>query len=363
MRNNGWTQEEQTELIRMAAALEIAIATEHEELNRLAGEHFRRPPSAPQKNRVDMNVVVKPDYSAVPKFIFTFQQYLAETATNPIAKILGKRPIINAWLIGSVVASAGVVLRGPFTAIAYLLCIGIIVFAFKYRRKKLAEYELEKSRRQYQLVNSNAYIQAKAAAENNARAKQSAILEARRREQARYDAEYADSMRKYNNDIMPRYNAEKEKWTAAHNLKIEALRCDCKQNEAKLAGLYAESKIISSHYRNIEALVWIYNEMKDTGNDVQRALDLYIENLKLQQLGDMSSKIDYMHNDMMRGMQAVYMQLDAINSNTAMNNAILDDISETLRKTRRDMNIGNVVGTYQRYKFSKQFTEFAKKFS
>lgn len=379
MANTTFTREEQTEIVRMAATLEIAIEDEKNELKRLNSQKFKNPPERPVKRRVKTQAQqVQPDYSNLPKFNVTFSEYLTEQSkadnkiwnriyqNNPIPRGIMLAPILFvAWIVLLVVTASG--FGGLFFGYILLMgtilgAIGAIPGAFAYRFHYKHKYDELKRQAEFQIHSSPDYIAARLAAEHAAQEATQKSIEIHQQELAQIQADYEKAVEDYEKRILPQYEADKQKWTRTQNLKIKMIQTDLAENEKKLNDLYNQTKLISTHFREIYQLVWIYEEMSSSQHDLDAAIQLLNDDTTHNLLRGIISDVNSMHNDMLQGMQSIYMQLDAINNRAEITNEILDEMSDNLRKTRRDMNIGNIVGTYQRRKFRKEFNEFRKQF-
>lgn len=375
MSNERFTQDEQTEIVRMAATLEIAIEDEKKELSKLYNQSYKNPPQKPVKKQINNQVQqVQPDYSALPKFNLSYKEYLAEQCKADhtfLNKIFGTNPmkvgvIMTIICIPTALFTLLSMFVGMGGVLVFLLSLvgsfGIII-AGKYDSKYTNKYNELRKATEFQIQSDPAYVEGRLAAERAAQEATQRAVEAKREEIMQNEAGYAKAVEDYNTRIIPQYEAAKQRWTQSHNLKIQMIQNDLAANERKLTDLYNQTKMISTHFRTIPQLVWIYEEMESSQHDFDMAIQLLNDDTTHNLLRGVIAHVDNMHNDMMQGMEAIFMQLDAINTNTAITNEMLDDMSERLRKTRRDMNIGNIVATYQRRKFRKEFEEFRRQFA
>lgn len=301
---SNYTQEKETEIVKDAMTLTVAIQIGEAELAKQKAKQFKAKPEAPQREKLkvpQVTVQTPPE----PTTDYRFADFMKAN----------KKYI----LISIVLATC---------------FIGLIYSYYKYTEKKKEIVA--------QLKQGDEYQNAVKVAREKAESEQQKINEDIARKQAEIDAKYTADLEKYNTVIIPEYERECEVWKIAQKSKIDMLESEVEFNKATLDALYAETKLISVRYRELEILQWLYDELSSSDITFERAIDLYNDatlQATMKQVGDkVANAIDNMHDAMNSGFHAVY---DAIDSG-----------NEILAKTRRDQNLANTIDIVQRHKLN-----------
>lgn len=301
---SNYTQEKETEIVKDAMTLTVAIQIGEAELAKQKAKRFKAKPEAPQCEKLkvpQVTVQIPPE----PTTDYRFADFMKAN----------KKYI----LISIVLATC---------------FIGLIYSYYKYTGKKKEIVA--------QLKQGDEYQNAVKAAREKAESEQQKINEDIARKQAEIDAKYTTDLEKYNTVIIPEYEREYEVWKIAQKSKIDMLKSKVEFNKATLDALYAETKLISVRYRELEILQWLYDELSSSDITFERAIDLYNDatlQATMKHVGDkVANAIENMHDAMNSGFHAVY---DAIDSG-----------NEILAKTRRDQNLANTIDIVQRHKLN-----------
>jgi len=326
-----YTKEEQTEIVRWAMKLQAAIETEAEEIRRIENASFpEQMPAAPVRQKTPE---VVPEYPPIPKPQYSLIAHLKETkmlwviiALAGLSLILS---IIGAFYFGLMILSTFV----------FMGAVAVFVLSFiKWRKIYNQIYE--------SIKNHPDNVKARKEAEAKAR-EEYAVRD------AEIQQEYESAMQKYEKEILPAYKYRKGIWETKRNEKLAILKADLKENQEALAILYAETGIISKNNRELAKLVWLYEDMSSSEHDIERATDLLNANQQLLATMNINDSVRSLNEDVRTGFAAVY---DAVEAG----NAKQDEILEMLRKTRRDMNIGNIGAALQRRKTNQKLDGIAE---
>lgn len=326
-----YTKEEQTEIVRWAMKLQAAIETEAGEIRRIESAGFpEQTPTAPMRQETPE---VVPEYPQIPKPQYSLITHLKKTkmlwviiALAGLSLILS---IIGAFYDGLMILSTFV----------FMGAVAVFVLSFiKWRKIYNQIYE--------SIKNDPDNVKARKEAETKAR-EEYAVRD------AEIQQEYESAKQKYETEILPAYKYKKGIWETKRNKKLAILKADFKENQEALAILYAETGIISKNNRELAKLVWLYEDMSSSEHDLERATDLLNANQQLLATMNINDSVRSLNEDVRTGFVAVY---DAVEAG----NAKQDEILETLRKTRRDMNIGNIGAALQRRKTNQKLDGIAK---
>lgn len=328
-----YTKDEQVKIIGWAMNLEAAIQSEKAQLSSLRNMMFKpkpNPPSAPE--------TIQPDYPKMPKV--SFSNYLKDN-TSTIGKLLSKQNIIKIVIALIVLEIIGNILMAtPLSAIGIIISTvswfivpavgGLYIkeyFEFLKNRKELSNKLAQ---------NTPEYIKAYNEAERLAKEKQEAL-----------NLRYAKDKEKYETQIVPMYNQELSNWNASQEMKINVISDDLNANLDAQESLYNETKLIPKNNRSLNDLIWIYEDMSTSEHDLERAIDMLNANKQLAQSNQIKEAVNNMNNNMQNSFSAVYCAIEN-------GNDIALEINDRLGKTRRDMNIGNIVSTVQRHNINKK---------
>lgn len=311
-----FTQEQQTEIIKKARDLTATIMSEKNELKTLQSQSFKPVPDAPARRILPPPVKIQPQYPPAPKSDYSF--------TEHIKTYFKENTII---------------------AVALLLFVAVILVVVVYLSylKKLAELNEV-------LAQSPDYQKARAEAERIADEQQQKLEAEFKAEQDKADAEYKEKKAHYDNVILPEYKVELAQWESIQNRKIQIIKNELELNESALEQLYAETKLVSATYRALWILDWLYEDMNTSDHDIRYAtelLDRDRQRLATTEAGRITQRaINNMNQTMMQGFSAVYNAIED-------GNDIQEETMAILSKTRRDVNLGNIVGTVQRHNTNK----------
>lgn len=311
-----FTQEQQTEIIKKARDLTATIMAEKNELKALQSQSFKPVPDAPSRRILPPPVKIQPQYPPAPRANYSFTEHI---------KTYFKENTIM--------------------AVALLLFVAVILVVVIYLSylKRLAELNEA-------LAQSLDYQKARAEAERIADEQQQKLEAEAKAEQEKADAEYKEKKAHYDNVILPEYKNELAQWEIIQNKKIQIIKNELKLNESALEQLYAETKLVSATYRALWILDWLYEDMSTSDHDIRYAtelLDRDRQRLATTEAGRITQRaINNMNQTMMQGFSAVYNAIED-------GNDIQEETMAILSKTRRDINLGNIVGTVQRHNTNK----------
>lgn len=359
--NNKYTQERETEIVKDAMNLTATIEFENSELSKLKTQRFPELQSPPVRQVISQPRPVQPQYPKKPKVNYTYVDYLKEQlniatkktseATSSVQK---NKFIRNICIIAVVILS--------FTIIGQIIGVFLGVFAIlglcAYLAVSIVPYSKKLSAKNNELANSPEYLRAVAEAENLANEQQRQVEANLRVEQAKLDKEYSIKKEHYEKVTVPEYNKAFSIWKENQSIKISVLEEEIKLNEEVLEKLYEATRIISASYRQLWILRWLYLDMSTSDHDIRYAtelLDRDRQRLATERAGQLvRESICQMENTMMKGFHAIY---NAIENGNELQMETIDLLS----KTRRDINIGNIVGATQRYKTNKTLENMRKK--
>lgn len=324
-----FTQEEQTQIVKEARELTATIKFEENELRILQAQTFRKLPEPPEHKILPPVQCVKPKYPEKPKTNYTYVEYLRETLnlTTTVRKIAAV-----------VIAISVIWLAGAF-----------LIYGFSLYLKK-------KNQMNKELENSPEYLKAIAEAEKIAKEEQEEREKERNRQQIQLDMEYQEEQEHYENVIVPEYNEELKAWEDKKRIKLEILQSEIELNNEALNNLYGETKIISIHYRELYILDWLYDEMSTADHDIRYATELFDRDRQRIATEEGAQRVQQsiarVEQSMMAGFNAVYNAIEDGNDVQAETLAMMS-------KTRRDANVGNLIGTVQRHNTNKMLKKIS----
>ena len=337
-----YSQEEQSNIIGLAAELEAAIITENEELSSLKAEKLQLP-EAPK-----MKEVKEPQYTktVIPKNkeeLFskwaiekggTFK-FLFKNNYQPIKLVISiSLPVAIVLIFLSIfVGALGI---GYLVAISIFLCVcawGVFIWALilneLYRDKYFASVDWKAAvAQETDLVNKKIYDE----------------YMVRYQEAAN---EYYAAMEKYNNEVMP--DKKMAIWQKSHDAKIAFVENDLKENLDALNILYSSTQLIPSSYRTVERLTWLYEDMSTSEHDIERSIDLLNSKEIKEELINIQGHIDDMRRDLRDGFVGVY---EAIQDGNEIQSEMLSNLDGIRRSARigNFMNVGNLLQNHSRNK-------------
>lgn len=334
-----YTQQQETEIVRDAMKLMVAIKNEEEELIHLRNERFRPCPPPPKEKLLSGPDKITVDYPPKPQTSYSFNDYFYKSAfkDQKLKIIIGVAIIVFLIVISIILGVNESLFSTTMAALTVMVAIGMIIAflvscSVKYRRRRNAmNAELEKD---------EDYQKARKAAENFAAAKQLEADRAYENAKAKAKTEFDHAMTVYNTQTVPAYEKAYADWRDLQDKKIRALDVDLKENTELLNCLYNTTRIISSTYRTIPILAWLYEDMSTSDHDIRYATELLDRNRQLVATMNVNQSINNMHADMQTGFRAVYESIEE-------GNALQEETNEILDKMMLDMKLGNIVMTLQ----------------
>ncbi len=324
---NKFTQEQETEILRCARNLTAAIITEEDEITRLQSMPLPQKPAEPAMWEIDPPLTIQPIYPPKPKTSYTYTDFTKD--------FLQEKNLTKTKLILLIIILNGLLI---------LLLPVAFLFTFSEYKKKQNELNGE-------LAKNPEYVEAVAEAERIAEEKNKEAYEEYLKEKDRLEKLNKEEIEEYNNKIIPQYNTDLALWKNQQARKIEIIANDLKLNKETLDNLYTETLLVSATYRELWILDWLYNDMSTSDHDIRYAtelLDRDRQRLATERAGQVTvDAINSMANDMRQSFTAIY---DAIETG----NEIQQSTLATLSKTRRDMNIGNIIETVQHHNTNKK---------
>ena len=328
---NQFTQEEQTAIVKMARDLTAAIEFEEDELEKLKHENFKKLPAPPTREVIRSEAKIQPEYPADPVPTYTYLQHLQKMVH-----------INNQILFWLAFAAVFVVLSG-----VVLVFLVVAYFSYKKELQVLSE-EMKKYEPYFSLAKEAERI----ADEKNA------VLEQKRQEKQKIcDEKYEKAKENYDSVVLPQYNKEKEIWQQNQRKKIDILKEEITLNKEMLDHLYEKTRLISTTYKQLWILSWLFEDMNSSDHDVRYAtelLDRDRQRLATEESGRLvQASIRNMEGSMLRGMKDIFDSIE-------YGNSLQEESIAQLSKLRRDTNIGNLIGTVQRHNTNKMIEKMLK---
>ncbi len=336
-----FTQTEETMIVKNAMELTATIKLEEKELRNIKSETFRCSPKPPERRVLSKPKNIQPQYPPKPKTTYSYTDYLKDIFDKY------KKNILFAGII-AIIIIVGVFLIEPIYIVMILFCSPLLVFSVLVA--SCCTYYTKRNTLNQELSKSPEYLQAVENAKKDAEEQQNALIKKIQQEQEKLDAEYEDKKRHYEDVTIPEYNKELHTWKMIQEKKITFLEEELQCNNEALNNLYDASKLISLTYRELWILKWLYDDMSTSDHDIRYAtelLDRDRQRLATEESGRYTANaIKTMDNTMKTGFNAVYNAID-------YGNELQEDSIKILSKTRRDNNIGNLIGTFQRHHTNK----------
>ena len=362
-----YTKEEQTEIVRWALNLEVAIENEQKVLKRLGKEKYEKAPNPPRRRIVKQDTQpVLPDYSMLPKVNLTYEDYLKEEVRrNPTLfnRLIGINPVGRGMVIIFIMVFISILLMGfmanqvckILAAIGFLLSAIILFVIYNCNFNKRTRY-----RKTLEIMNENIkrtpkYLQMKYQADMFAQQKQAEITNNIWAQQANYDEEYSRALENYELVVLPQYETAKAKWEADHNTMIQVVSDDLNNNIQLKTELYESTQLISVKLRSIDKLLWLYEDMSSSEHDIERSTDLLNAERLQESINNIHSSINRMHQNMMEGMSAIF-------SEVQYGNYVMEDLKKELVKTRVHLDLHAFASGIQTHNTNKQLKSMNKQF-
>ena len=358
-----YNQEQQTSIVRDAMNITAAIEFEENEIAKLQSEQFRARPKPPIREVLPLPAAVKPNCPKAPKTTYSYTEFVKSLLSDFFNKHK-KHLILVGAIVGAIVLITvllDMLSRGSETtsidiilSVLYFILISIFsmipAIPIPFLVLSYLSYAKKRKAKNVELAQSPEYLKAVADAEQEAKEKQKQAEEAVRQEQEKLDATYNAQKERYETVTIPQYEQEAMEWNNHQQRKIAVLKEDLKTNQNTLNNLYETTKLISSTYRQLWILSWLYKDMSTSDHDIRYAtelLDRDRQRLATQEAGAIvRDAVGDMSNRMMQGLHAVYAEIES-------GNEVQAEMAGILEKTKRDMNIGTVIGTIQRHNTNK----------
>lgn len=330
----------QVDIVKWARDLTATIEIEKREVEKIKATTFKPKPQAPIRRELPKPQKITPNYPKKAKSTYAFSSFLSEKINEVKRKIIiGVVALISFLVAVSLVGGTtglGLALGLLFTIVPIGVVVLLVIAFTKYSKlKKEKDLEIEKSD-EYQ-------AQIKKAKEI-AEKKQKELNNAYEEDFRKAEEQFKNDMEEYNNVIIPQYNKELEKFNSEKEEKQAILEEEIELNEEALDNLYTTTKLVSSHYRSLATLEWLYEDMSTSNHDIDKAIDYYDRQRQrdiTEQAGlKVRDAIKTMNQDLRSGINAVYNAIED-------GNDIQEDQLRVLSKTRRDMNLGNIYGGVQ----------------
>ncbi len=313
---SSYTQPQEVEIVKDAFILTKTIQMENELLNRTVNEKFKTQPAAPiHKTLTAPHIELQ--IPAPPKTNYGYKDYYEENKVLVIACIL---------LL-------------PFTGFLSLLYLEI---NFIKRKKAVNE----------DLAQSPEYLKAVEEAKQKAIEEQDRVNKETAEKQSMINAQYTTDLEHYNNVLIPNYKKDLANYNVAKQKKINLLREDIELNQNTLAALYETTKIISITYRDIDLLLWLYNDMATSDHDIRYATELldrerqlnatYIVGRNIE--NTIRSSISELESSITNGMYSIY--------------GAIEEGNDELVKMRHQATISNTIAIIQRHNLNKMVKNY-----
>lgn len=350
-----YSQEEQSNIVGMAAELEVAIITENEELSSLKAEK-RSLPEGPK-----MKVVKEPQYvkQAIPKNRNELFEIWVRENGGFLKILFLHNYLLFKIILSTVLAVGGMIILFlfvnlyiglPLNVTGFLIALVLLSILFTF-------VLIIKSTIENKYNNSDSYKKSVAQATDAVNKElYNAYL-------VNYQAaanEYNEAVHRYNTEILPKAQKEYSAWNKSHNAKIAFVENDLKDNMDALSTLYTSTQLIPSSYRTIDRLTWLYEDMSTSEHDIERAIDLLNSKEIKEELINIQGHVEDLRKDIRAGFVGVY---EAIQVGNAIQSEMLSNL-DAIRKSARIgnfVNVGNLLQNHNRNKMLSQINETINK--
>jgi len=367
-----YTQIEETEIVRDAGLLTAMIQSEEQKLSET--KRKKCPFSKPIEPKVPIPEKPKKTVLQVP-------QAQIVMPPEPISDY--KFPYKRGFIIIGIVFAVAVILTVINTGVGMFL-LGLFPIAIPaFVIYGLVKTRSEKKKHVEAIKQTPAYLEQVEFAKSQAQQQQVSINAEYEKKQAEKDAEFEAAMKYYEEETYPAYQKKAEetkqnylkeleqtnknisRWESEKTSFINWLENDLIKNRQTLETLYLTTRFIPPAYRDLSILEWLYINMSETDMSYDRAVDLLDRerqrDVTLLAGQQVTNSIQEMNETMMSGFDYVYDAICAGNEQLNSMEDVLLSMDDTLRKTRRDMDIGLSANLYQRYKYRKEDQEAKKK--
>ena len=332
-----FSQEEQANIVGMAARLEAAILTENEEIAKLQSQQFKSQPEVPTIEHIP-----EPQYER-PKnpeaYFSSFGRWLG------IGKLITLLAFMAVSFIVGFIILCSMSMDPDLTALFvffYLLTwipwVTFIVLRIIYKMKRKAFSDIKYK----EICHEIALRNQKMSEEYKAKC-----------EAAR--AEFEASKVNYENVVVPAYKNELVVWQGNQSAKLAVVQNDLKENIEALQTLYSTTQIVPSSYRTADRLTWLYEDMSTSEHDIERSIDLLNSKEIKEELINIQYHVDDIRRDIREGFIGVY---TAIQEGNEIQSEMLMDL-DRIRKSAKFgnfLNVGNLLQNHNRNKMISQIT-------
>lgn len=213
-----------------------------------------------------------------------------------------------------------------------LMWLPIIIFLPWPAIYYFAIYKRQKNAKIEEIRNSEEYQQLCTAARETADQQQNT-----------FDEDYARAKAEYENITLPKYEKDRSAWEQEHQSIIKKYEQELVRAEKELETHYDETRIVPVHYRNIDALQYIYDQVSTSNCNVQQAIESFDRNEQM--------KLDEMRLQAQHNANALAME----------QNELLDQQNIIAEKARRDANIAAATAAVQRHNTNKNLKNLSNK--
>lgn len=291
---------DQYNVVKNALDLEVAVRDSSNELKRLSNETFRSQPSPPTLRIVDRTYPPVQTSVKYRWYILLLPVWLLMAAPL-ISMIVGTSSFA---ILFTTIAGASV----PIWIPGYLIV--------QYFRKKKERENALNSRKYRKIVEEcdKTYDY----------------------QQQQFNQQYAYELNYYNTYTLPQYNNEKRLWQDQQNAKLAKTKTVLASSRNQLDTLYRTSRLIPSHYRNINALEHICSTLSSSDYDISFAINVYNSH-RTKLVLDESNRLK----------EQLHMQEQLNNQLLSEHNDRLDETNQLIKAIRNDQRIIGAVNTFQ----------------
>ena len=226
-------------------------------------------------------------------------------------------------------------ISGPLMNSYTFACLGMLLMMLCFSWPAIyyfAIYKRQKNAKIEEIRNSEEYQQLRTAARETADQQQNT-----------FDEDYARAKAEYENITLPKYEKDRSAWEQEHQSIIKKYEQELVRAEKELETHYDETRIVPVHYRNIDALQYIYDQVSTSNCNVQQAIESFDRNEQM--------KLDEMRLQAQHNANALAME----------QNELLDQQNIIAEKARRDANIAAATAAVQRHNTNKNLKNLSNK--
>lgn len=185
------------------------------------------------------------------------------------------------------------------------------------------------------------------------------------------DEEYNRQIDEYYKVSLPKYNEELNIWNEKHSSEIRNLNEKLNVKKIELQNLYSQLNLIPLQYRNIEAECYIYNMISTSNYSVMEAINNYdrnksllIEQQRLNEIREANKLAAEKNNIIDNQNRLISQQTEALieeNKIAQEQNRLSAQQNRTLNKMRKNNNLSNTIGIFQKHNSNKHLKGINKK--